>query len=172
MKVKTNNLALKYIFAVIAMMASITALAEDSLQTFQWIEAKPVSEVWINPGMYAYHFQKDQNLNNNNWGIGLEYRFSTVASATIGNFKNSDHAQSYYAGFYYQPVKFGPVKLGVVAGAFNGYESTNNGAWFPAILPALSVEQGRFGANIFLIPTVGDRLHGAIALQLKMNLYK
>jgi hypothetical protein len=98
MKMKVENIVLKYIFVAIAMMTSIRALAKDSWQAYQWIEAKPVSEVWINPGMYAYHFQKDQNLNNNNWGVGLEYRFSTVASVTIGNFKNSDNAQL-FAGY-------------------------------------------------------------------------
>ena len=135
------------------------------------IEPQSKSEFWINPGMYSYHFQKDQNLNNNNWGVGLEYRFNTVASATIGNFKNSDNGHSSYAGIYYQPISIGPVKLGVVGGGFNGYQSTNNGGWFPAVLPALTVEEGRFGANLFFIPTVGDRVHGAIALQLKVKLY-
>jgi len=135
------------------------------------IEPKLKSEIWINPGMYSYHFQKDQNLNNNNLGVGLEYRFNTVASATIGNFKNSDNGHSSYAGIYYQPIAIGPVKLGVVAGGFNGYQSTNNGGWFPAVLPALTVEEGRFGANIFFIPTVADRVHGAISLQIKVKLY-
>ena len=135
------------------------------------IEPKPKSELWVNPGMYSYHFQKDQNLNNNNWGIGLEYRFNSVASATIGNFKNSDNGHSSYAGVYYQPIAIGPIKLGVVAGGFNGYQSTNNGGWFPAVLPAISAEEGRFGANLFLIPTVGDRVHGALSLQLKIKLF-
>ena len=135
------------------------------------IEPQSKSELWVNPGMYSYHFQKDQNLNSNNWGIGLEYRFHTVASATIGNFKNSDNGHSSYAGVYYQPFAIGPVKFGVVAGGFNGYQSTNNGGWFPAVLPALTLEESRFGANLFLIPTVGDRVHGAISLQIKVKLF-
>lgn len=146
-------------------------LAQVTDRWIEVIEPKPKSEIWINPGMYSYHFQKDQNLNNNNLGVGLEYRFNTVASATIGNFKNSDNGHSSYAGIYYQPIAIGPVKLGVVAGGFNGYQSTNNGGWFPAVLPALTIEEGRFGANIFFIPTVGDRVHGAISLQIKVKLY-
>ena len=104
-------------------------------------------------------------------GVGLEYRFNSVASATIGNFKNSDNDRSSYAGIYYQPIAIGPVKLGLVAGGFNGYQSTNNGGWFPAVLPAITIEEGRFGANIFFIPTVGDKVNGAISLQLKVKLY-
>jgi len=147
------------------------ASAQVSNGWLEVIEPQSKSELWVNPGMYSYHFQKDQNLNNNNWGVGLEYRFNAVASATIGNFKNSDNGHSNYAGVYYQPIAIGPVKLGVVAGGFNGYQSTNNGGWFPAVLPALTMEEGRFGANLFLIPTVGDRVHGAISLQIKVKLF-
>jgi hypothetical protein len=103
--------------------------------------------------------------------VGLEYRFNSVASATVGNFKNSDNGHSSYAGIYYQPIAIGVMKLGVVAGGFNGYQSTNNGGWFPAVLPAITIEEGRLGANIFFIPTVGDKVHGAISLQLKVKLY-
>ena len=148
-----------------------TSSAQESNTWVNVIEPQSKSEIWINPGMYSYHFQKDQNLNNNNWGVGLEYRFNTVASVTLGNFKNSDSGHSSYIGAYYQPIAIGPLKIGVVAGGFNGYQSTNNGGWFPAVLPALTLEEGRFGANLFLIPTVGDRVHGAISLQLKVKLY-
>jgi hypothetical protein len=158
------------VIAPVLFFISISS-AQESNAWINVIEPQSKSEIWINPGMYSYHFQKDQNLNNNNWGVGLEYRFNTVASATIGNFKNSDNGHSSYAGVYYQPIAIGPVKLGVVAGGFNGYQSTNNGGWFPAVLPALTIEEGRFGANLFLIPTVGDRVHGAISLQLKVKLY-
>lgn len=160
------------IFILLAMFFSSAVVAQESVKAFQMIEPESKSEIWVNPGMYSEHFQKNQNLNSKNWGLGLEYRFSTVASATIGNYKNSDNGHSNYVGLYYQPFAIGPVKLGVVGGGFNGYQSVNNGGWFPAILPALTVEGGRFGANLFVIPTVGDRLHGAISLQVKLKLYE
>ena len=167
---------MRYFLATLIMALSnllaFSAIADDSSSWIHVVEPEPKSELWINPGMYSYHFQKDQNLNNNNWGIGLEYRFNSVASVTLGNFKNSDNGHSSYAGIYYQPIAIGPLKVGVVAGGFNGYQSTNNGGWFPALLPALTIEEGRFGANIFFIPTVGDKVHGAISLQLKIKLYE
>lgn len=58
--------------------------AQDSTSWIKVIEPQSKNELWINPGMYSYHLQKDQNLNSNNWGVGLEYRFNTVASITIG----------------------------------------------------------------------------------------
>ena len=157
---------------LIAMIFSNTVFAQESVKVFQMIEPESKNEIWVNPGMYSEHFQKNQNLNSNNSGLGLEYRFSTVASATIGNYKNSNNCHSNYVGLYYQPIAIGPVKLGVVGGGFNGYQSSNNGGWFPAVLPALTVEEGRFGVNLFVIPTVGDRIHGAVSLQIKIKLYE
>lgn len=139
---------------------------------FGWltlIDAERRNELWLNAGMYSYHYDKSQNFNNNNMGFGAEYRFSSVASVTVGGFKNSDSTHSNYAGIYWQPIALGPVNIGVVGGGFNGYSSTNNGGWFPAIFPAATIEGKWVGANIFFIPTVGDRVHGAISLQLKVK---
>lgn len=133
------------------------------------ITAESRSELWLNAGMYSYHYDKSQNFNNNNIGFGVEYRFSSVASFTIGGFKNSDSTHSNYVGIYWQPIALGPINIGLVGGGFNGYQATNNGGWFPAIFPALTVEGRWVGANIFFIPTVGDRVHGAISLQLKLK---
>ena len=141
--------------------------ADDNL--IKVIEPEHRNQLWLNAGMYSYHYDKSQNFNNNNVGFGGEYRFSTVASITVGGFKNSDSTHSNYVGFYWQPVAVGPLSLGVVGGGFNGYQSTNNGGWFPAIFPALTVEGKWVGANVFFIPTVGDRVHGAISLQLKLK---
>ena len=125
--------------------------------------------LWLNAGMYSYHFDKEKELNNNNIGFGAEYAFSTVASVTGGTFKNSDDMHSSYLGFYYHPIAISFFKLGFVAGGMSGYLSTNNGGWFPALIPTVSVESKWLGANLFLIPSVGDRVHGAIALQLKFR---
>lgn len=152
--------------------SNIQAQGTDTSDNFfQVLEPKTQSQLWINPGMVSYHFQRDQNLNNGNWGAGLEYRFNTVASVTAGRFYNSDRQYSNYAGVYYQPVAIGPIKIGAVFGGFNGYSSTNNGGWFAAALPALTWEGDWVGANVFLIPTIGDRVHGAISLQLKLKVF-
>ena len=145
--------------------------SDSSESVFQILEPKTKSQLWINPGMASYHFQRDQNLNNGNWGAGLEYRFNTVASVTAGRFYNSDRQYSNYAGVYYQPIAIGPIKIGAVVGGFNGYPSTNNGGWFAAALPALTWEGDWVGANVFVIPTLGDRVHGAISLQLKFKVF-
>ncbi len=164
---------ISYLCLVSALLVSNAATADQASNNdfFQIVKPQSQSQLWINPGMVSYHFQKDQNLNNGNWGAGLEYRFNTVASLTAGRFYNSDRDYSNYAGMYYQPIALGPIKVGAVIGGFNGYPTTNNGGWFAAALPALTWEGSWVGANVFLIPTIGDRLHGAISLQVKLKVF-
>ena len=156
--------------AALAMLACLSGAAVAD--TFDTIDNKPLQEVWINPGFYSYHFQRDKGLNDSNPGFGAEYRFSTVASATVGRFYNSDRYYSNYAGVYYQPWQIGPVRIGAVAGGFNGYPKMRNGGWFLAAIPALSVEYQRVGVNVAIVPTYKDRLYGAISVQLKLKVFE
>jgi hypothetical protein len=148
----------------------MTASASLHAQTFETIAAAPLGELWVNPGFYSYHFQRNKGLNDSNPGLGAEYRFSNVASVTLGRFYNSDRAYSNYAGVYYQPWQIGAVRLGAVAGGFNGYPKMRNGGWFLAAIPTASFEYQRVGVNIAVVPTYKDRLYGAISVQLKFKL--
>ena len=130
------------------------------------------SELWLNPGLLSYHFDQSRNFNALNYGFGGEYKFSSVASLTAGTFRNSNYRQSNYIGAYWQPIAIGPVHIGVVAGGFNGYLSNNNGGWFPAVLPAFTVEGKRVGFNLILIPSIADRVSGSLSLQLKLKVFE
>src|SRR5512133_3816651 len=101
--------------------AMISALPTAHAQGFTVTESKPISELWINPGLYSVHLQRDKGFNDNNIGFGAEYRYSTVSSVTAGVIDNSDRQTSHYLGWYWQPVSLGPVRLGGVAGAMDGY---------------------------------------------------
>lgn len=142
---------------VMALWAGATAHAFDL----------DVRQAWINPGFYSYHLQHDKNLNNVNTGLGIELPLSDTYSVTAGVFRNSDRATSHYVGLYVMPYHFGPFKAGAVVGGFNGYPKAFDGGWFPAIIPVLSMEGERLGLNVSFVPTVGDRLHGAVSFQLK-----
>lgn len=169
--ISTKN-TLKALLALASMALTMSAMANDPDDLFHLVEVQDKSEVWINPGMASYHFDQNKNYNGANWGAGLEYRFNTVASVTAGRFYNSDRQYSNYAGVYYEPIAIGPIKLGAVIGGFSGYPAANNGGWFPAALPALTWEGDLIGANLFVIPTVGDRVHGAISLQVKLKVWE
>ncbi|MFA5372223.1 MAG: hypothetical protein WC053_08725 [Sideroxydans sp.] len=143
----------------------------SSADAFSIIESKPISELWLNPGSYSYHFQKDKGLNNNNSGLGGEYRYSTVSSVTLGVLDNSDRQTSRYAGWYWQPLELGPVRLGAVVGGMDGYPKMRNGGWFVVAIPTASLEYKYIGANLMFIPGYKDRLYGAISLQLKIKVF-
>jgi len=151
---------------------SSPSYADESSDLFQIMVPESKNQLWVNPGMASHHFQQEKGYNNGNWGFGAEYRFNTVASVTAGRFYNSDRAYSNYAGVYYQPIAIGTIKIGAVIGGFNGYPTTNHGSWFAAALPALTWEGDLLGANLFIIPTVGDRVHGAISLQVKFKVWE
>lgn len=129
------------------------------------------SELWLATGFATYHFQSDKDLNGQNPGVGIEYRFSDVAAVTAGRFYNSDREHSKYVGVYYQPWSYRGVKLGAVVGAFDGYPNMRDGGWFPALIPAATYEYKRVGVNLAVIPTYKNRLHGGISLQLKFRLF-
>jgi hypothetical protein len=139
---------------------------------FEIIEPTNKSELWLNPGMYSYHFDRNRDFNSFNYGFGAEYKFSSVASLTAGTYRNSHYQQSNYIGAYWQPIALGPIHIGVVAGGFNGYPSTNNGGWFPAVLPALSLEGDLLGFNLLLIPTIPNRVAGSLSLQMKIKVFE
>lgn len=147
------------------------AHAEDTLLGMDVIDSQPLNEVWIDSGFYSYHFDRNANLNGNNYGLGAEYRFSSVGTVTAGRFYNSDRAYSNYAGVYYQPLAIGPFRLGAVVGGFNGYPKMKEGGWFLAAIPMASVEWKRVGLNIAYVPTLKDRLYGAISVQLKVKVW-
>jgi len=155
-----------------ACAALITLASAAQAQTVGMIENQPLSETWLNAGFYSYHFQRDKDLNDSNPGLGAEYRFSTVASATAGRFYNSDRAYSNYLGVYYQPFHVGPLRVGAVIGGFNGYPKMRDGGWFPALIPTISYEYQRVGVNIAIVPSYKDRLYGALSFQLKLKVFE
>lgn len=150
-------------------LASIPFVSDAA--DFLSIESKPISELWLNPGFYSYHFQKNKVLNNNNFGFGGEYRYSTVSSVTLGMFDNSDRQTSHYAGWYWQPLKLGYVRLGAGIGAINGYPKMRNGGWFLAAIPTASIEYENVGINLIFIPSYKDKVYGSISLQLKLKVF-
>ena len=128
------------------------------------------NDLWINPGLITSHFDQTKNLNALNYGIGIEYQFSNISSVTAGTFRNSNYDSSSYIGMYWKPFLIGPIKFGFVAGGFNGYSSNNNGGWFPAILPALSIENNWIGLNLLIIPTIPNHVAGSFSFQIKFKL--
>lgn len=134
----------------------------------QWQPA-PLSQVWVNPGFYSVHYDRDAGLRDGNPGLGFEWPVSPMVSLTAGRFRNSNSAMSNYVGAYVMPWSLGRWRFGAVVGGFDGYPNAFNGGWFPALIPVVAYEQGHFGLNVGIVPTISNRLYGAISLQLKFR---
>jgi hypothetical protein len=157
--------------AAAAFLFALAPLAHaDGL--FARVDADPRSELWLDSGFLTAHFNRDKDLNGENHGLGLEYRFSGTVSAAAGRFYNSDRAWSNYAGVIWQPYAIGPVRLGAAIAAFDGYPHMREGGWFPAAIPTATVEYRRVGVNIGFVPSYKDRLYGGISVQLKLKLFE
>jgi len=129
-----------------------------------------LADIWLNPGFYSHHFDKEKNLNNNNYGFGVEASINSTYSLTAGVFENSDRQTSHYIGAYVMPFQRGAFKAGAAVGAFDGYPKMREGGWFAAVVPTMAIEGRRLGLNVFLVPKIGDKVNSALSFQVKYNI--
>ena len=129
-------------------------------------------QVWLNPGMFSYHF-REGDYREDNYGLGAEVILAPAHGLVAGNFINSNRERSHYAGFHWRPLQWQPagveVRTGLIFVLIDGYSNTNHGDWFPAVFPTLSVEHRVLGANLIFLP--GSRNGAALALQLKLRVW-
>ncbi|MFW2354385.1 hypothetical protein [Hydrogenophaga sp.] len=147
--------------------AAPAAHAESSSTT---LDLTPVSnaQLWLNVGGFSRHFHRDAGYNENNLGIGIEYRTSPEISYMAGSYYNSVRKNTAYAAVNWQPWTVGPFKLGAAVGLMNGYPAMNRGGHFFAALPMATYEGERFGLNIGLIPSIKN-VDGAVIVQFKLR---
>jgi hypothetical protein len=138
-------------------------------------DTEPLRQVWLNPGFLSWHFDRSQDLREDNWGVGVEVVLAPDHAVMAGNFINSDRERSRYAAYQWRPLHWRPYDIDVSAGialsVFDGYPRMNNGGWFLGLLPLLAVEGKRVGANFSIVPTIKDRVHGAVVLQIKLRVW-
>ncbi len=163
-----SRLSLRLLAVVSAAWIGNSAQAADGPQ-------RNLPQVWLNPGSFSYHFDRNKDLRESNTGLGAELTLAEDHVLASGTFINSNRGRSHYGAYYWRPLHWRPaginVHAGVALGAFNGYPNYRSGAWFPAALPMLAIESGRVGANIFLVPTIKNRLDGAIPVQFKLRVW-
>lgn len=146
---------------------SVQAISETAQAFANPLQPKAV---WLNAGFYTSHFDQDKGLRNANPGLGTEWALNDTFAFTAGGFKNSDHQHSNYLGVYVMPWHWHMLKVGAVVGVFDGYPKANQGGWFPALIPVISLEGKRWGLNTAIIPTVQDKLYGGISFQVKYKI--
>lgn len=132
-------------------------------------------QVWISPGIYSLHFDKSKHLRNDNPGLGVELALARDHTLLGGTYINSNRARTRYGAYEWRPLHWQiagfDVGAGVALGAFDGYPNYRQGGWFVAPLPILTIEGARFGVNLSVIPTIRNRLDGALAVQVKLRVW-
>src|SRR4051812_40487156 len=86
--------------------------------------------LWVNPGLFSYHFDRDKDYREKNWGLGAEYVFQRNHAAMIGTYINSENERSRYVGYQWRPLHWQPagveLSAGVAVSLINGYPSMND----------------------------------------------
>ncbi|MGL4577081.1 MAG: hypothetical protein ACRCV9_20005 [Burkholderiaceae bacterium] len=126
---------------------------------------------WITPGAVSYHFKNQDQFNQTHPGLGVEYHFQPDWAAVAGTYKNSNSLWSKYIGVNWTPaaLRLGPARFGATAQIADNYLAARNGKPFAFAAPLIAFEGDRFGANIYIIPTIRN-VTGAVALQFKFAL--
>jgi len=157
-----------------ALIAACAALLAIEVRAQQDADGAS-TQVWLNPGSFSYHFDRNKDLREDNTGFGAELRLAEDHVLAAGSFINSNRQRSDYGAYLWRPLHWRPygvgVHAGIAVGAFDGYPNYKNGDWFAAALPLLAIEWERVGANIFFVPTIKNRLDGAIAVQIKLRVW-
>lgn len=130
-------------------------------------------ELWVNPGLLSYHFDRSKHYRDFNYGAGAEMLLSPDHALLAGIYRNSEDRTSRYLGYQWRPLHWQPsglrVSAGVALSLIDGYPSQNNRGWFVAPLPTVSIEGEKLGANFVLVPNIHNG--AAVALQLKLKLW-
>lgn len=132
-------------------------------------------QVWINPGIYSYHFDRSADFRDNNAGIGVEVLLAPDHAVMGGSFINSQSARTHYGAYQWRPLHWQPadinVSAGIIVGAFDGYPTYRNGGWFIAPIPVLAIEGSRVGVNLSVIPKIHEGMGAALAFQIKLRVW-
>lgn len=104
-------------------------------------------DLWVSVMTLSYHADREAHFNERNWGAGVEYEIVTHWRAVAGTYKNSVFNRSNYVGVHWAPWQFGNWHFGVIGGFISGYRRGCR----PGIVPVVSWERDRVGANLIFV---------------------
>ena len=108
---------LQWLILTCATFAAAGASAQDSQKVF-------APQVWLNPGTFSIHFDRDKDLREDNTGFGAEVALASDHVLAAGSFINSNRRRSRFGAYYWRPLHWQPagikVHAGIAAGAFDG----------------------------------------------------
>jgi hypothetical protein len=158
------------IWVLLTMSCAFGAHAADE----KGASPEPGTQLWLTTGFLSHHFNRDAGYNERNHGLGAELRFDEINTVAAGVYRNSVRRTTHYLHFVWTPIELGPVRLGAAVGMIDGYPRLNNGGLAFAVMPVASTSFKLFshdaGVNFVYIPTIAQRVDGALALQFKIRI--
>ena len=154
--------------------AEVLAVLAVAALAFLEISESRGADTWITASVASYHSLErdgDRPYNQNNWGLGIEYRVRPTVALTAGEYRNSFDDRSRYAGAIWTPLSWGITRFGLVGGVIDGYQGRNDGHFAPIVVPTMMFEDKRLGANVIVGPNVGKG-GIVIGLQLKVKVFE
>jgi hypothetical protein len=170
-----NRMIGKRAFVKAALACVITTQAalahcEEPVASPSWANGR----LWVTTGFFSHHFSRDENFNERNTGLGIEYALSESSAIAIGHYDNSVRRASTYLHYVYTPLELGPFRIGGAAGLLDGYPQLRGGRFSPVVLPVATSTFKLFnydaGINMTYIPTIAGHIKGAVAIQFKLRI--
>lgn len=126
------------------------------------------AEDYLSLGGISYHFDRHEERNEFNYGLGYEHDFSDRLALLGGVYKNSFSRASFYVLADYaiwKPTE--NLRIGILGGAATGYRRA---AVIPVLFPAVEWRIAPVSVKLFVVPPLKPQIDGAVALQLSVLL--
>lgn len=137
-------------------------------------ETQAESQLWLTTGFRSYHFKRSAGYNENNSGIGFEWRFNDERRISGGVYDNSVRETTHYLHYVWTPLQLSAVRVGAAAGLIDGYPELNDGKLSFSLIPVATLDFQIFshdvGLNLVYIPTIAKQVDGSLALQFRVRL--
>ncbi len=106
----------------------------------------------VNINGISYHFDRTNEHNERNWGVGLELPVTENSAWMVGYYHNSNWRPTTYAWYVKTPWKVGPVHFGWMAGMATGYAPHDNFTPIPVAGLAATIRNEKVGVNFVCLP--------------------
>lgn len=126
------------------------------------------AEDYLSLGGISYHFDRHEDRNEFNYGLGYEHDLTDRWALLGGVYKNSFNRASFYALADYalwKPTE--RLRVSVLAGAATGYRRA---PVIPVLFPAIEWRADPISLKLFVVPPIKPHIDGAMALQLSILL--
>lgn len=154
---------MKRIFALLALTPCLCVSAE--LDEGKWWVSATVASKHVNVNDALV----EEEFNERNPGIGIEYHYRQDVILLAGEYKNSVSRTSWYAVAGYTPIRVGFVSIGAAGGFISGYPAYNDAKPAPAAVGLVRMEGERIGANLIFIPPIKAKFYTPLTVGLQVK---